>query len=45
MKTPRFTVAVIAHQTEPYLMQALDSVSAQTFPDFECLMIVEESTD
>lgn len=45
MGCPYFTVAVIAHQTESYLPQALDSVSAQTCTDFECLMIVEESTD
>ena len=45
MTKPYFTVAVIAHQTEPYLPQALDSVFVQTFPGFECLMIVEESTD
>ena len=45
MTKPYFTVAVIAYQTEPSLQKALNSVSGQTFPDFECLMVVEESTD
>lgn len=44
MTKPYFTVAVIAHQPEPSLQKTLNSISGQTFPDFECLMIVEDSS-
>lgn len=44
MTKPYFTVAVIAHQPEPSLQKTLNSISGQTFPDFECLMIVENSS-
>ena len=43
--SPLFTILVAAHQTAPYLHKALDSVLAQTCGDFECMVIVEESTD
>jgi len=42
---PLFTVVVSAHQTEPWLPKALASVAGQSFPDFECILYVEESTD
>jgi len=42
---PFFTIAVAAYQSEPYLEQALKSISDQTFGDFEALLYVEESTD
>lgn len=45
MIAPRFTIAVVAHQTEPYLPTALASIATQTISDFECLLLVEESTD
>ena len=40
-----FTIAVAAHQTAPYLRKALDSVLAQQCQDYECIVVVEESTD
>ena len=43
--SPRFTVVVSAHQTEPWLPQAISSVEAQTFRNFEAILYVEESTD
>jgi len=42
---PKFTIAVAAYQSAPFLDQALKSISAQTFGDFEALLYVEESTD
>lgn len=43
--SPRFSVVVSAHQTEPWLPKAIASVEAQTFRDFEAILYVEESTD
>ena len=42
---PRFTIILSGYQTEPYLERALQSVVRQTFPDFEAICYVEESTD
>ena len=42
---PFFTIAVAAYQSAPFLDQALKSISAQTFGDFEAILYVEESTD
>ena len=42
---PLFSVVVAAHQTEPWLPQAIASVEAQTFRAFEAILYVEESTD
>ncbi|MBE6373974.1 MAG: glycosyltransferase [Lentisphaerae bacterium] len=44
-QSPSFTIVLSGYQTEPYLPQALDSVSNQTFRDFEAICYVEESTD
>ena len=45
MKHPFFSIALLGHQSEPYLRMALQSVENQSYPNFECLIIVEESTD
>lgn len=45
MTAPLFTVVLSGYRTEPYLPKALDSVSAQTFPDFEAICYVERSED
>ncbi len=45
MSNPLFTIAVAAHQTAPFLRKALDSVLAQSNNDYECIIVVEESTD
>ena len=42
---PKFTVVLACYQTEPYLPAALESISRQTFSDFEAICFVEESTD
>ena len=45
MKPPYFSIILLGYQCAPYLDKALSSIRQQTCDDFECLMIVEESTD
>jgi hypothetical protein len=42
---PRVTVLVATYNDEPYLAAAIDSVLAQTFADFELLIVVDAATD
>ena len=42
---PEVSVLVPTYNTEKYLSQALDSLAAQTFTDFEVLVINDGSTD
>ena len=43
--TPKFTIVIAGYQTAPYLPKALDSISSQTFGDFEAICYVEQSND
>ncbi|MBI4596952.1 MAG: glycosyltransferase [Candidatus Omnitrophica bacterium] len=43
--TPRVTVLMTVYNGVPYLREAIDSVLAQTFRDFELLIIDDASTD
>lgn len=45
MTAPRVTVLMAVYNAERYLGEALDSVLAQTFADFEFLIINDGSTD
>jgi len=45
MKTPRVSVIIAAHNYAPFLPQTLDSVLAQTMPDWECIVVDDGSTD
>lgn len=45
MKTPFFSVVVIACNVAQYLPKCLDSILGQTFDDFEILLGLEESKD
>jgi len=45
MKSPVITVFVPAYNAEPYLSEAIESVLAQTFRDFELLVIDDGSRD
>lgn len=45
MSTPRVTVAIPFHDEAPFLEQAIRSVLAQTFDDFELLLVDDASTD
>ena len=42
---PRVTVLIATYNDEPFLAAAIDSVLAQTFSDFELLVVIDASTD
>lgn len=42
---PRVTVLLATYNDEPFLAAAVDSVLAQTFSDFELLVVIDASTD
>jgi len=42
---PKVTVLMSAYNAERYVAEAVDSVLAQTFPDFEFLIFEDASTD
>lgn len=42
---PRVTVLLATYNDEPFLGAAIDSVLAQTFTDFELLVVLDASTD
>ena len=43
--SPRVTLIVPFYNCERYLTETLDSICAQTFTDFECILINDASTD
>lgn len=45
MSTPRVSVLMPVHNAAPYIGEALASLRAQTFSDFECLVVDDGSTD
>ncbi|MFN3776080.1 glycosyltransferase family 2 protein [Sphingomonas parapaucimobilis] len=45
MTSPRITVALSVYNNAGYLAQALDSILAQTFADFELVIVDDGSTD
>ena len=45
MTQPLFSINLLGYQCEPYLPKVIDSVRAQTYKDFECMLIVEECAD
>ena len=45
MANPAITVAMSVYNGEPYLAEAIDSVLAQSFADFEFLILDDGSTD
>lgn len=42
---PRFSIIIPLYNKAPYVRKALDSVIAQTFTDWECIIIDDGSTD
>lgn len=42
---PKITIIIAAYNVGDYLKQCLDSVSAQTFTDFEAIVVDDASTD
>lgn len=45
MSAPRITVLMPVYNAEAYLQEALDSIGAQTYGDFELLVVDDGSTD
>ena len=45
MNSPTFSIIVPVYNVEDYLSECIDSVLAQTFTDFECMLIDDGSTD
>lgn len=41
----KFSVIIPAHNEEAYISKALDSVKAQSFTDYECIVICDACTD
>ena len=44
-QTPLFSIVIPVYNVAPYLRECLDSVFAQTFPDWECICVDDGSTD
>ena len=44
-EAPKVTVVIPVYNREKYVGEAIDSILAQTFPDFELLVIDDGSTD
>lgn len=42
---PKLSIIVPVYNTEPYLAQCLDSITSQTFPDWEMIIVDDCSTD
>lgn len=45
MKMPEISIIVPVYNTEKWLRRCVDSILAQTFTDFELLLIDDGSTD
>ena len=43
--SPKISVIVPVYNTARYLARCLDSIAAQTFPDWECVCVDDGSTD
>ncbi len=41
----KFSVIIPAHNEEAYISKALDSVKAQSFTDYECIVVCDACTD
>ena len=44
-RLPEFSIIVPIYKVEPYLRQCIDSILAQTYPDFELILVDDGSPD
>ncbi|RNC64977.1 glycosyltransferase family 2 protein [Proteiniphilum sp. X52] len=44
-QTPAISIVMPAYNAEMYIREAIDSVNCQSFPDFECIVVDDGSTD
>jgi glycosyltransferase involved in cell wall biosynthesis len=44
-QTPAISIVMPAYNAEMYIREAIDSVICQSFPDFECIVVDDGSTD
>lgn len=44
-KNPLVSVVIPTYNVEEYLLQCLDSLNAQTYKNFECIIIIDGATD
>jgi glycosyltransferase involved in cell wall biosynthesis len=45
LQSPAISIIVPVYKVEPYLRQCIDSILAQTFPDFELILVDDGSPD
>lgn len=45
MSDPKISIIVPVYNTEKYLRRCLDSISAQTFTDWECICVDDGASD
>lgn len=45
MKKPLISIIIPAYNVEPYLLRCLDSIDSQSYENFECIIIIDGSTD
>jgi len=45
MNTPKVSILVPVYNTEKYIRRCIDSILAQTFSDFECILVDDASPD
>lgn len=45
MSTPKISIIVPVYKTEKYIRKCLDSIQAQTFTDWECILVDDGSPD
>lgn len=45
MQSPQVTVAIVAYQSRDYMQACVDALAAQSFTDFECVIVDNASTD
>ena len=45
MEKPQISIIVPVYNVEKYLRQCLDSITAQTFTDWECILVDDGSKD